>query len=179
MKHLLIIKHKIRETKGFSLSELLVVVVIVTLLSIMIATGTDTAVRAYGRMTDETNAEVLLSTCVTMLRNELTTATEISVADDKKSVSFKNVGTGYISVIRSGACSEEGSTDTAEKIWITEYGTAEKQLISDITATNDLMVSFDSIEYSDGAVTVKELTVKKTGKNRALAVLPELIIGNL
>lgn len=173
------IRSKLKNRQGFSLSELLVATIIVTLISMMIATGTNTAVRAYDKVTEEANAEVLLSTCASMLRNELTTSKEITVSEDKKSISYKKTDTGYYATIRSGVASG-GSTETAvPKIWITEYGTTEKQWISDITATNGLIVSFETIDYSDGVVTVTGLAVRKKGKNGNLAYLPSLVIENI
>ncbi len=64
-----------RNTKaGFSLAETLVAVTILVLIS---ASALPAAMRVYRNAVDASNAQVLLTTTVNALRNELSTATEV------------------------------------------------------------------------------------------------------
>ena len=170
------IKQILAGRKGFSLSEMLVVVVIVSLLSIMIATGVDAASRSYSRITDETNAEVLLSTTVTLLKSELTTATDYTLADDGM-LTYKRGQSGYQITLWSPE-QEADSETTPAQIYIKEYG-AERPLVSGRTATNSLRISYDSIAVADGQFTLTGLSVRKFGDSKVLAGMDTLVIQNI
>lgn len=160
---------------GFTLVELLLSLLIVAMLSLMLVSGTQLAARANVTVTDQANAEVLLSTCVTMLRNELGTAAAVTVGEDGKDVTFQRGSTGYVVTIRSGAETSGGTGSSMDKIMITEYGT-ERPFISDVTATGGLCISFGEIEWSDGKFTITDLTVRKPGRSDPLTQLDTLVI---
>lgn len=61
------------------MAEALVATLILLLVSIILATGIPAAMRAYNNVVLASNAEVLLSTTMTALRNELGMATDIRV----------------------------------------------------------------------------------------------------
>lgn len=79
MKHVL---NKIRSSKGFTLAETLLTVLILLMVSVIVARGVPAAVNAYDKMVIGANARILLSTTVSALRDELTTATDVSVVSD-------------------------------------------------------------------------------------------------
>lgn len=176
------LNQKKKDNQGFSLSELLVTVIIVSLLSVMIVTGVRTALYSHRKVTKEANAEVLLSTCVTMLRNELSTATDIRVLSDKKTITYQKGGSGIKSSLRSGAV----STTEPEQIYHGSMGinsedgsesiSNETLLISSVTATEGLFISYEEISYADGVVTVTGLSVRKKDSDRKLSELGTLII---
>ncbi len=176
---------KKKDNRGFSLSELLVTVIIVSLLSVMIVTGVRTALYSHRKVTEEANAEVLLSTCVTMLRNELSTATDIQVLNEK-TIIYQKGGSGIKSSLRSGVSGSAVSTTDPEQIYHGSVGMnsesgAEKidnelLLISPVTATEGLFISYKEIAYTDGVVTVTGLSVRKKDSDRKLSELGTLII---
>ena len=177
-------RSKLTEHRGFSLSELLVTVVIVSLLSIMIATGVRASLNSYKKVTDEANAEVLLSTCASMLRNELSTAVEITAEDN--CIVFRQSGSGCKVSLRS--ISMDGAGGPVQ-ICLGSVGvnpetgsesiTSERPFISQVTGTEGLFVSFDEISYTDECVTIKGLAVRKKDSDRKLSELPVLVINNM
>lgn len=72
----------LRDQRGFSLTELLATLIIVTLATIMVATGLPAAIDAYHNMVDVSNAQALLSTTTTILRNELAMSEDWEVTDN-------------------------------------------------------------------------------------------------
>ena len=74
--------HKIREKAGFSIAELLVAILILSMVSTVVAGGIPVARDAYNRITVAANAQVLLSTAIYSLRSELSMASEIEIQDD-------------------------------------------------------------------------------------------------
>lgn len=175
-------KRKLKNNRGFSLTELLVTIVIVSLLSMMIVTGVQTATSTYRKVTDKANAQVLLATCMTMLRNELTTARVIPDAGstDRKSIRYIGGNGGYEGKIRSGviASTELTGSSEQEQLYISMNG-AERLMVDGITATNELLISFESIEEEDGIITVTGLSVKKNGSDTDLAFLESFVIRTL
>lgn len=64
---------------GFSFAEMLMAILILLLASSIVATGVPVAKNAYDKVVVAANAEVLLSTTVAALRDELGTAKDIEV----------------------------------------------------------------------------------------------------
>ena len=65
---------------GFSLVEALVAIMILLMVGIIVAAGYPVAQDAYNKVVLASNAEVLLSTAVSTLRNELGTAQDIEIS---------------------------------------------------------------------------------------------------
>lgn len=84
----------IRYRKGFSLAETLVALLIVLLAASVVAAGMPAAKDAYYKVQESANAQVFLSTTLTALRKELSTATNIQVDSDKKLLKYDNPVTG-------------------------------------------------------------------------------------
>ena len=71
--------HKLNSQRGFSLTELLVAVLILSMVSAVVAGGIPVARDAYEKVTLSANAQVTLSTAISALRNELCTASEVNI----------------------------------------------------------------------------------------------------
>lgn len=77
-----------RNTKaGFSLAETLVAVTILVLIS---ASALPAAMRVYRNAVDASNAQVLLTTTVNALRNELSTATEVEKGTTATEIRYRS-----------------------------------------------------------------------------------------
>ncbi|SFG29888.1 hypothetical protein [Oribacterium sp. WCC10] len=74
------IYRKINSKDGFSLTETLTTLLIMSLVGIMITTGMATAVKAYRQVTEYADAESLLSNTIVLLTDEL------SYADTQKTI---------------------------------------------------------------------------------------------
>ena len=115
---------------GFTLAETLIAVVILVLIS---AAALPAAMNAYRNAVDAANAQVLLSTTVNALRDELSTAWNVSV--DGTTITYQSAATGDMSVISLMAIAEDrtltqlsgGSTDQETTIALQEYSKDETQ----------------------------------------------------
>ncbi|MCR5664859.1 MAG: hypothetical protein K6G17_08335 [Oscillospiraceae bacterium] len=163
------VKKKAASRAGFTLAEALITLLIVLMVSAIVAAGLPAAQRAYEKVVDGANAQLLLSTTVTCLREELGAAVEVEPAEDGKSVSYVSGVTGYPSVIGN---STEGIQVSRERPDASDTQTA--LLVTAQAATKGMTASFSSVSCSGGVVTISELTVKKGG--RTLASLAKLQI---
>lgn len=171
---------KLKNNKGFTLAETLLAVLILLLVSTIVATGMPAAKNAYEKIIVAANAQVLLSTSATALRDELGTAWDVKVEDDKKTVTYNSSDTGGKSQIFL-------NSEDQDKIYIQEYvkndyfnivdGTSvgeKRRLISDKAATGDLVITYESIEKdSETAPTSVVITglVVKNKEGREMAKL--------
>ncbi|MBR4703511.1 MAG: prepilin-type N-terminal cleavage/methylation domain-containing protein [Oscillospiraceae bacterium] len=169
---------KLNNQSGFSLTEMLVVLIILLLVTGVVAAGMPVAANAYTKVVDAGNAQVLLSTTMTALREELSTATDISVKE----------GTTELERYRSARYSVLAQLSIENDVIMLEYlrddgsslGTdsdsrAIRPLVSRAAATKNLYVIFDKILYSNGMFTVEGLRViQKTGGPEPEHVIAEI-----
>ncbi len=154
------IMRKIKSRKGFSIGELLVATLILLMVSSVVAGGIPVARDAYTKVTVSANAQVLLSTSITALRNELGTASDVSASD--------NVVT-YTSAKTGGIC--QMSLDGTNGIKITDMGFEDIGLSSDKTrqlvpvaaGPDDLYITYDSVsaDSDTGIVSFTNLTARR------------------
>ena len=105
---------KARHRSGFTLAETLLAVLIMLMVSLIMATGIPAARNAYEKVVLGANAEVLLSTSLTALREELGTARDIEIGTNEiKYYSAKTNAKARIYL------SSEG-TDP-QTIWVEDY----------------------------------------------------------
>ena len=105
---------KARHRSGLTLAETLLAVLIMLMVSLIMATGIPAARNAYEKVVLGANAEVLLSTSLTALREELGTARDIEIGTNEiKYYSAKTNAKARIYL------SSEG-TDP-QTIWVEDY----------------------------------------------------------
>ncbi len=165
MKRLL---RKLKRKSGFTLVEVLAVVVILLLVSGVVAAGMPAAANAYTRVVDSGNAQVLISTVKTALREELSTATEVETADGSSELEYyRSARYGVLAKL-----SVENNAATKNNEIILEYlqedhtsmvPAVSRPLVSTAAATG-LSVEYGSITYAGGLFTVNGLVVKKGSK---------------
>ncbi len=170
-------KKKLHNRKGFTLAETLLAVLILLMVSQIVATGIPVAKNAYEKVVLASNAEVLLSTAVTVLRNELGTASKIDTPD-QKTITYFNADRGSMAKI---GVEEDGSVKLHRYYYsvdgiVTDSGA--EPLISKERATADLYVTFDTVSYdSDNkVVTFTKVSVCRESGTRNLAVRDTLSI---
>ena len=166
--------NKLKRKSGFTLAETLLAVLILLLVSGIVATGVPAAKNVYENVVIGANAQALLSTTVSALKDELGTAWDVSVADD--TVTYFSADTGARSTIAK-------DLDT---IKITEYAaydpvgkdsnkTRAYALVSDAASTKqNLNIGYGTVSISDDVVTFTDLAV--THKGNPLASLGTLEI---
>ena len=158
-------KNKPDRRRGFTIAETLITVLILLMVSAVVAAGIPAAKEAYEKVVFHANAEMLLSTSVTSLRSQLTTAGGVKVEDDGKTLAFYSSNTGFQEKIYP-----DGDRDGM--IMVLEYSGADvgskqitRQLVTDAAATKDLYVTYQSASCSGQMVTIEGLGVYR--KSRA------------
>lgn len=142
--------------RGFTITEMLIVLLILMMVTMLLAAGIPLASRAYKKVVDASNAQLLLSTTMTELRDELSFASDVSVSGGV--ISFK-AADGSSSTI---SCKPDGIY-LHEHIEFDTDGSYDRLLVSDKAATSGLAASWSSVSCSGGVVTVNGLSVSKDG----------------
>lgn len=125
---------KWKSRSGFSLSEMLMVVLILSLLISAIGGGVIVVKNAYEKITLKAEAQVLLSTTVTKVKDELRYAQNIEGAENPK---FQSGNLLYpISF-------ENGSGDEGDRGIIVCTPEERQQLLTDSTMSSDLTPSLE------------------------------------
>ena len=162
---------KLNACKGFTLGETLLAVLILLLVSAVVASGIPNARNAYEKVVLASNAEMLLSTTITSLRNELGTSQDIRTPPPKDGeaaeadtiLTYFNPNRGASSKLYVDSGGSEGIMLQRYYIEDGESGTEypADRLISREIATGDLYVTYTSVDYDDGLVTFRGLAVKR------------------
>ena len=155
--------------QGFSLTELLVAVLILSMVSAVVAGGIPVAKDAYEKITVSANAQVMLSTTITALRNELCTASDIRISGT--TVRYYSSSIENDSELLIG----KEKTDTAhDTILLKQYADYEKAddnvraLVSKAVGDKQLYVTYTSVTNGSGIITFNTLIVcDKTEKQYA------------
>lgn len=163
-------KRKIRSVKGFSLAETFLAILILLLVSSIVVAGIPTAANAYYKVVEAANAQVLLSTTMTVLRDELGTAKNVTI--DGTAISYTTSGGGRVQMVNGedaaasagdgGGAVPAGTTGGTSKDGILKRaGDASVPLVSKAAANKSLHTKYDSVSYADGVVTFTNLSVVK------------------
>ena len=153
--------------RGFSISEMLIAVLIMTFVALMMSNGIGAAGNAARGIVEQANAQLLLSTTVTELRTQLSRATGPSVADDGQSVSFTDPDTNLFMTI--------ASTDAGIEL---NYAGTSGKLVSKEAANKNLHAECSFAATADGMITVRDLTVLRDADDKVCVRLDEYLIKN-
>ena len=157
---------KTRKNAGFSLGETLIAILILLMVSAIVAGAIPTASHVYAKTVDAANAQVLLSTTMTVLRDELGTATDVKAETDGITLTY-NKGSRSIAY-----------TEDPAGIWL-RYKRKDADgndvtepllLVSQKAATKDMVVSYTGVTVDEETITFSGLQVTKAGYEKALAV---------
>lgn len=158
-----------RVQQGYSLSELLVAMTVLMLVGAIMVAGIPSAFRAYTNVVDASNAQVLLATTATRLRDELSMANPdkgtMEINASNVVTSFTSLETGYkvtfLSDDKGDLCKREqaigvGASSTSEAIVTPLIPTKSTR-----TGRVNLCATYDGITYnkSKGVFEVKNLRV--------------------
>ena len=153
-------KEKLRSQRGFTLAETLLAVLILLLVSVIVATGMPAAKNAYAKVVVASNAQALLSTAATSLRNELGTAWNVIIDDNTgktkagtagTSVTYNSANTGGLSKI---------AIDANIGITLQEYKQVSVFNVADDNIMNDIFLN----DNADSSLSQsRSLVSEKTG----------------
>ena len=178
-------KKKLLSRRGFTLAEVLMVVIILSLVGTIVMAGIPSAMRAYEKVVDGANAQLVLSTTVTSLRRELSLARDVKTSSGALQ-SYTNGETGAKNVTLDNSSmgiyrkTSSAMNDEAKKeALLVTMEAASKTHSSD--STPRLVSHFDSISYdkSQGVFTVTNLTVKRASDNQVLAEVSAIKIRSI
>ena len=159
---------KLHSSPGFSLTELLVAVLILSLVSATVAGGVPVARDAYNKVVVAANAEVMLSTAISAIRNEIGTADNIKVSSNK--VYYHKLSTGSMNEMSSDGSDgislrENIKWDPAKEEEDTESAGSEsgssRRLVSQKAGTDELIIIFDEVSRSGNIVSFSGIQVKR------------------
>ncbi len=148
---------KLKNRSGFTLFELLATMLILVMVAGVVAAGMPVASEAFVKAVDGANAQTLLSTAISALRDELNDATQVKIGATDGSVSYFNAGSGSQSKLYRGT----------DNIMLQQYIGFEsanslapaRQLVTAEASTKNLYVTYASVALKDGVVTFTDLAV--------------------
>ena len=175
------IVRKLKREAGFTFTETLVAVVILVMVS---ATALPAAMNAYRNAVDAANAQVLLSTTVNALRDELSTAWDVQTPEtaDNTTITYRSADTGDKSVITiqdktimlQEYAPEEGHWLQEDKRITTDkrplVSAAMRQTTRD--GSDHMHVTYTGAVYANGYVTITGLAVERD-EGVQIAKMPE------
>ena len=169
------LKRKLNKRKGFSLTELLAAVLILSMVSAVVAGGIPVAKDAYEKITLSANAQVMLSTAVSALRNELCKASEVKKTDTTVLEYFSTSIQNYSQISLKDKDGNDTTTPgTATDIVVIQYshntGSSENppqphKLVSAKAGDDRLHVVYSSLNYANGVVEIRGLEVVELDSN--------------
>lgn len=163
-----------RKNGGFTLAETLVAVLILLMVTAVVAAGIPVATNAYFKVVDSANAQVLLSTSITAIRNELEFAknVEIPAGDANLTINYVSADTG----VKSQIYNSDGGVMLKEYVGVEGVASPVRLIVSDKAATKNLTFRYDSVSYSGGIFTFGGLKVLKAGVTEPLAEVDTFMI---
>lgn len=173
---------------GFSLTEMLVTLLILALASTLMATGIPVAIDTYNKTVNSANAQIALSTTITVLRGELGSSTQVVANETDGKLLYYRCSEGVWAKIENPI--DEGGKGLVKSFYSEDPSTKEFQpisngdgpiaypLVSDKAITDSLRVSMDSIKKDSGtnSIEIKELCVTELNSNKVLARVESLKI---
>ncbi len=157
-----------KNKNGFTLAETLMAMLILLMVSGIIAAGIPVAKDAYTKVVRVSNAEVLLSTTVSTLRNELGTATSVERPDPTEEDGVTTYAVTYFNGTRRS--SARIYFKNGDEVWLQRYygdnidpsvkESEPEKLMSSTVSTKDMIVTCDSVSYSNGIITFNNVAVK-------------------
>ncbi len=161
------IKQHIKDQRGFTLSETMIALLIMVLVFGVVTAGIPPAINALSKIVDSSNAQLLMSTTMTRMRDELGKADDVSFSGN--SISYTG-SDGLKRVI------ESVDTGNAPGIYLNQYaGSATTPqlttlLVSNEASNKNLYTTYQIDQvYANGVITISDLSVKK-GSDTLLSI---------
>lgn len=185
------LKRLMKNNAGFTLGEVLACMLILLLVTGVVVGALPVAYGAFKKVVNGANSQVLLSSTVTALRDELSTAGQIEVPEKEDEVedgegggeedeeeaspiliSYRSSDTGSLTRISQ----VEGEGFVVEQ-YVDTSGTPEatRLLVSREASTGDLYATCSGVTYENGTVIIHDLIVTN-GTEEPLASAGDVVI---
>jgi len=172
---------KLKSSIGFTLSETLITVLILVMVSGVVAGGLPSAVTAYSKAVDAANAQVLISTTINALRAELSTARGVHLSNGTSGdpIYFSSATGSKAKIYK-----ENDVIMVQDFLMYDESGPQKKNgeavpardLVSKSAVTNGLKVSYSSTAWQDPGKVLVFNGLKVTKNNVTVASIDRLYI---
>lgn len=168
---------KINSIAAFTLAEALVAILILLMVTSVVAAGIPAARRAYENVVTASNAELVLSTTISALRNELGMATDITIETDKTTILYYSQTNASLSKIclYDDASNEypqgtimyqvNAGVSGREEFGLPDMkGSSMIPLVSRKSSDENLYSTYDEVRFNadNSVLTFKNLSVKNT-----------------
>ena len=171
-------KHsKLKNKKGFSLAELLIVILIISLAGLAMSEGFRVIHKTYHQIVQKANAETLLSTTIYKVSNYLRYADDIN----KDTNQFLDTTSGYtISLSNPTDASESSMECIVVRYYSGDTKIESHPILSEKTMTNNLVPSLDSITWQgQDSSTIATFTISiydKTDTSKSNAIVSQEVV---
>ena len=179
----------LRSQKGFSLTELLVTLVLVGLITTAVAGGIGMVARSYTKVVDRADAEQLLSTTVSRITDELSFAEPYSAtkpvnAPDGKTVEFVSGLTGMrVRITAKGTGEGASAADSLHMYYYYVKESADADLkdipLYDSKLKDRMTVTYKTINYNNGLFTIEKLGVTLKGKTDPIVMIDRYTVSRI
>ncbi len=156
-------RKRCKDRKGFTIGEMMMAVMILVIITGLVAGGLPLAGRVYKQVVDSANAQLLLGSTMTLLRDELETATGVPRAEDRKNneIQYTSTSTGYTTIFWTTEKADDGICIAPYQTDGYAGTTYNRPLVSRAGANRNLHTEFTSWSYADGVFTITGLVVKR------------------
>ena len=166
---------RIKQHNGFTLAETLMAVLILSMVTGIVAVGVPAATSAYKNAVDASHAQVLLSTTMTALRNELSTAKDVSATGTIISYIDEDDRRSEITVEDDGIYLTKAKGIIEEDVSLDNTNSINRLLVSKEAATSNMYAQYTSSSFSDSIVKISGLSVMRgTGTISDLGLVYEI-----
>ena len=156
-------KGRINNKRGFSISEMLMVVMILSLIIVMLGSGVMVVKNSYEKITLKAEAQTLLSTAISKVSDEFRFAKYINADDDPKAAKFVSGNLGYEIWLGNG-----DESNGQKGILICANAGASVQLLTDKTMTNRLTPSIKYAYDKDANLFTATITIATKDNDKFL-----------
>ena len=173
---------RIHGRSGFTLSETLMALLILLMVTSIVAAGVPVAANAYNKVIMASNAQLLLSTTMTNLRDELGTAQDITVReiihDDASTeivIEYKNDKGGNSTIYQVSPGMSETREPGVHVLEVSGDNSYSHLLVSRKAATENLYLTYTIDDFSafngyksTGYIKFDKLTVKTKDADKVI-----------
>lgn len=160
-----------RRQSGFSIPEFLATVMILMLASAIVASGVPVARGAINKVVDSANAQALLSTVTTVLRDEISMATKVEVKNSGAAVSDGTFG-NEIDYLNDMTGERALTFDKVLEDDPTRAGKKALDISTGMTGKGQYEVYFTNVKKDGEVITFTDLRVLRKDDGLELAKTP-------